>query len=493
MARLPTSDVGSKPRDGSSTDQAGRQTKPVEVGQLMHSLGPDAAKIKASQKLRSSFPPPPDIAEELSVVPGTVLEGKYKIVKEIGHGAMGTVFLAEDITLKRKVAVKFLLPNLVRLGNCAESFRNEAVAMASIRDQNVAQIYTYGELDEMPYFIMEYLDGHTAEHLVDEHNRLGKFIPISEALDIVWQMLGGLVEIHRSGTVHRDIKPANIVLTGTPLRAVILDFGLVRDVRMNENMVTLAGTPAYIAPELVEKKEGAASSPLVDVYSAGSSAYELLTGTIPFTGKDWYEILRKRLTEDPEAPSSRRSDLPGELDDIILKALSRDPRDRFKSCNEFLRSLMLVDGIHAVDEPRLSRSLYSRSSSLISSQSAGKSKLLIVDADSEFRGFVQGTVGVAVPGCQIKAAADSETARNILDELAPNVVLVDFSNPSIGGAELAATVQANSEYKSVEIVAVTDEGAPLETEILEWLGVTHFFQKPISVKTLTNVLRPLLV
>ncbi len=496
MSHAPAFDTGPKTKDSSPTTKARRATKPVGA---RHKLGPDKNSVKASQASRSSLPPPPDVAEELLVTPGTVIEGKYEIVKEVGNGAMGTVFLAEDITLKRKVAVKFLLPKLVRLGNCAENFQNEAVAMASIRDQNVAQIYTYGELNEMPYFIMEYLDGHTAEHLVDECNRQGKYIPLNQALDIVWQLLCGLVEIHRSGTVHRDIKPANIVLTGTPIRAVILDFGLVRDVRMNEDMISLAGTPAYIAPELVEKIEGAAYSPLVDIYSAGATAYELFTGTIPFTGSDWNEILHKRLTEEPALPSSRRSDLPVEFDEIILKALSRDPLDRYQTGSEFLESLMLADEIHSMDEPSVSRvPLYSRAPSLRTTRttrpkdSGSMSKLLVVDEDSEFRSFVQGTVGAALPGCKVMSAADSETARNMLAELAPIVVLVDFSNPKIRGAELAASVQANSEYEGVEIVAVTDDRTMLEIEILEWLGVTKFFQKPISGDALTEVLLPLL-
>ncbi len=498
------------------SDPPGLQTAPVGIGKIALGSSPGSDLPRATPLAhRSSLPLPSHVSEDITLPPGVVLEGKYRISKEIGRGAMGIVYLAEDITLRRNVAVKFLLPNLVLLGNCADRFRDEAVAMAAIRDQNVAQIYTYGELDNQPYFVMEHIDGNTAEWMVDEHNRRGEYIPVADALDIVWQMLGGLVEIHRSGTVHRDIKPANIVLTGSPPRAVILDFGLVRDVRMRNDTVAIAGTPAYIAPELVEQKTESYRSPLVDIYSAGSTAYELFTGTIPFMGENWYEILHKRVSEDPVKPSSRRPELPNELDEIILKAMSKDPSERYQSSEEFLRSLMLIDGGASAEESRMTSSPYARKSkqgavkSWKPSQTVARSSsepatrasesgnekgtLLIVDSDSEFRGFVHGTAGVSVPGCRVHSAKDGDTALELLGTITPNVVMIDFAHPDARGAELAAAIQANPEYKSAEVIAVADSSEPFETEILEWLGVTNFFQKPIDVEALANVLRPLLL
>ena len=167
--------------------------------------------------------------DSFGVSVGAVLEGKYTLVDELGRGSMGVVYLAEDLHLRRKVAVKFLLPELSRSKECADRFRQEAVAMAAINDANVAQIFTFGEVSVMPYFAMEHLDGVTVQDLIDENRDVGSFVPIRLALDILWQILGGLAEIHRSGAVHRDIKPANIML-GSFGEVQVMDWGLAKAV-----------------------------------------------------------------------------------------------------------------------------------------------------------------------------------------------------------------------------------------------------------------------
>ena len=441
-----------------------------------------------------------------SVRPGAVLEGKYRLLEEAGRGSMGTVYVAEDVILRRRVAVKFLLPELCESADCADRFRSEAVAMAAIRDENVAQIFTYGELVGTPYFVMEHIDGQTVEAVIDEHNQRGDYVPVGDALDIMWQLLGGLAEIHSSGAVHRDIKPANIMLTGTPARAVILDFGLVRDVRVKNDTVPLAGTPAYIAPELVEGHPGADRSRLVDIYSAGATAYELFTGTIPFSGSNWFEILQKHVTDEPVAPSSRRPELPPEVDQIVLKAMAKDPRERFQGTEEFLRGLMLVEDVAHPNEGQTSRVSFSRPPSRPDTgrrrspftavaprpSIIGQGRLLVVDPDPEFRALALGTAKATVPGCEVHSVAEGIAALERLGQVKPNVVLIDFSDPEASGPELAAAIRANPDHEQSTIIAVADVSAEIEEEILEWLGVNHFFRKPVEVEALAELLRPLL-
>ena len=274
-----------------------------------------------------------------------VLEGKYRLENELGRGSMGTVFLAEDSSLKRKVAVKFLMPELAETDECAARFRQEAVAMAAIRNENVAQIFSFGEDKGTPYFVMEYLDGETVEQLIDSHNRRGFYIPVDDAVDIMIQSVSGVEALHLAGSIHRDIKPANIMLTAAPMRAVIMDFGLVRDVQVEDDLRTLAGTPAYIAPELVEGRTGANRSKLTDIYSLGATFYEIVTGSIPFGGDSWVEILQKHITEIPVFPSTRRPGIPEAIDDVIMRAMSKEPHERYQDCEEFLGDLLEIQSM----------------------------------------------------------------------------------------------------------------------------------------------------
>ncbi len=437
-----------------------------------------------------------------------MLEGKYKLIDELGRGSMGVVYLAEDTKLKRTVAVKFLLPELCRSDECAQRFQTEAVAMAAINDSNVAQIFTFGEFSGAPYFIMEHLDGKTVQDLIDDHKSLGYHVPVREGLDVMWQMLGGLAEIHRSGAVHRDIKPANVMISGKPPKATIVDFGLVRDVRMADDTVPMAGTPAYIAPELVQGTAGADRSPLVDIYSAGASAYEIFTGSIPFSGNTWVEIVQKHVTEEPVLPSRRRPELPKIFDEIIMAVMVKDPGKRFSNCDEFLRGLMMVDDefdpSDSWSEPPTAAQTVRRASAWPSNQArrtpnrgsskpgASGGRLLVIDADPEFRGLVRGTAKAAVPGCDVQAAGDGMTALDSIDQYKPSVVLLDFSHEQSNGAEMAAAIRANPDQEGTKIIAVARESDEIEEEILEWLGVDLFLRKPVEIEVLAEYLRPLL-
>lgn len=452
--------------------------------------------------------PPATRATSDEIVPSysVVLEGKYRLGAEIGRGAMGAVFLAEDILLQRYVAVKFLLPELTEMAGSGDRFRREAVNMAAIRNNNVAQIYSYGEHGSRPYFVMEYLDGESAENLVDSHNSRGFFIPMDTALDILIQALSGLSAIHQLGAVHRDIKPANIMLTGVPLRAVVTDFGLMRTVQMDDEIKSLAGTPAYIAPELIEGIEGAEKSPLVDIYSMGVTAYELFTGMLPFYSDRWVEILRKQITEIPLYPTERRPGLHEEIDEIVMRAMSKDPKERYASCQEFIDDLVRIEALAITEDERttlppggrvsdarrsISGRMLRRSGSR-SMDAVGKSdrvRLLVVDTDPEFRTFVHDAAKAAVPGCQIRSATDGATALDIIEEFRPHVVLLDLALPGLNGLEVVATLRGERRFDNMGIVVAAERGGDLEASILSEMRVSQFLNKPIDAQTLSEVLR----
>jgi CheY-like chemotaxis protein len=321
------------------------------------------------------------------------------------------------------------------------------------------------------------------------------------------------------------------------MRALIMDFGLMRDVQVEDDTRVLAGTPAYIAPELVDGIAGASRSHLVDIYSMGTTAYELLTGSIPFTGKSWIEILQKHITEIPTPPSVRRAGIPEELDDIILLAMSKDPRERFQSCNEFIDTLLEFErsprsrgrmlslmppprpstpGLRrkrASDPadaprrtPRSARSTPGRTGSAgrgsagarstpgktrSSHRSSGKrGQLLVADPDPEFRKLVEEAAKSAVPNCRVHAARHGAEALNLVDEIRPHVLVLDLALPQVNGLEVAASVVGDEENSHTRIIVVTDKGGDLEAGILEEMGVRYFLTKPVDVKELANLLRP---
>jgi serine/threonine-protein kinase len=438
-----------------------------------------------------------------------VLENKYRLLNEIGRGAMGTVFLAEDTSLKRKVAIKFLLPELDTSVDCAIRFQKEAVGMASVRDNNVAQIYSYAQHKGSLYFVMEYLDGETLEHLIDSHNRRGFYIPLGNAIDILVQAANGLSAIHRAGVVHRDIKPANIMIADNGTRVVIMDFGLVRNVEIEDEMRALVGTPGYLAPELAEDKAGADRSPLTDIYSLGVTAFELLTGTLPFNGESWVEIIRKHITEVPPFPSERRPGLPERVDEMVFRALSKDPKERFADCDELLEELfsvaqltlpdneyeMLPRGARATptSRRRLNRWLTSTPPAAArATPTTSRGRLLVVDPDAGFRTQVHEVAKAVVPGCRIFSATGGEMALKMFDEVRPSAVLLDLNLPEINGFEVVATLRGDRTNDPVAIIVVTQQGGRQDEEIMKRLGVNRYLTKPVDRDTLAEELRPIL-
>ncbi len=491
-----------------SVIQASRLSRPVDV-KISTRPYRDSDEHRAEER-RMSLPVP--IPDKPSTIPPScvVLEGKYRLVNELGRGAMGTVFLAEDRTLKRQVAVKFLLPELIGSSDCAQRFHREAVAMAAIRNENVAQIFSFGEENSAPYFVMEYLDGETVENLIDSHNRRGFYIPLDDAIDVAIQSLNGLAAIHRAGAIHRDIKPANIMLTSEPMRAVIMDFGLVRDVRFQDDTRTLAGTPAYIAPELVEGRSDADGSPLTDIYSMGVTVYELLTGSIPFGGDSWVEILQKHIAEMPVYPSVRRPGLPDKVDEVVLRAMSKDPRERYQSCEEFIEDLAAVSehtiasgqrtsvnpAVRASERTSTPRGLtrnagYQTPNRAFRSTPSGRGRLLVADPDPDFRALVHGAAKSAVPGCRVHSATDGAMTLQMVESLKPHVLLLDLNLPSVNGFEVVATLRGDG-HDDLRIIVVSSRGGNSEVGLLAAMDVHAFLPKPVDSDELAQLLRPLL-
>ncbi len=264
--------------------------------------------------------------------------GPYRLLKVLGRGGMGTVYLADDPRLGRQVAVKVphFDPDQDPMG--AERFRREARAAAGLRHPNLVPVYEVGQVDGIDYFTMPFICG---EPLSVRLTRAGP-MPEAEAIRLTIRVADALEIVHRAGVVHRDLKPANVLLDerGEP---VVTDFGLARQVGMDPRMTpsgTVLGTPAYLAPEQVGCHPDD-MNPRCDVYSLGVILYEMLTGRLPFWGSPG-EILVRVVSEEPAPPSRLRPGLNPCLESACLKAMSRRADDRFTSMAEFAEALRRV-------------------------------------------------------------------------------------------------------------------------------------------------------
>jgi serine/threonine-protein kinase len=265
----------------------------------------------------------------------TLFDGRYRIQRKLGAGGMADVYLAEDQELGRRVAIKILNGRHANDDQFIERFRREAKNAAALNHPNIVSIYDRGEAEDTYYIAMEYLDGRTLKELIVGRGAA----PINVAIEYARQILSALRFAHRHGIVHRDIKPHN-VLVDSEGRVKVTDFGIARagTSQMTETG-SIVGTAQYLSPE---QARGGEVDPRSDLYSLGIVLYELLTGKTPFEGETPVEIAMKHLSTAPKPPSSLRPDVPRELDMVVLRALAKNPDDRYQSADEMEADLERV-------------------------------------------------------------------------------------------------------------------------------------------------------
>jgi serine/threonine protein kinase len=275
------------------------------------------------------------ITPKTSLQKGSILAGRYTIIQELGRGGMGVVYKAEDTKLKRTVALKFLPAELTHIPEVHDRFMREALAAAALDHPNICTVYEFDQAEDTNFISMAYVEGQSLRKQIESGP-----LELEEALRITTQVAEGLKTAHKKGIIHRDIKSANIMVTENK-QAKIMDFGLAR--MAGTTLLTqegaAMGTIAYMSPE---QARGDKVDHRTDIWSLGVVLYEMLTGKLPFQGEHEQAVIYSVLKEKPEPIPDLKPDIPASIEQMVKKALEKDPDKRYQQAEELLDDLKSI-------------------------------------------------------------------------------------------------------------------------------------------------------
>ena len=263
--------------------------------------------------------------------------GKYELVEYLGFGAMAKVYKGYHSSLDRHVAVKVLHSHLAADGEFLRQFNDEARNLATMRHPNIVQVFDFDLHDGKPYMIMEFIDGPTLDDVIEDASKRHSRVSNSRTIRIIQNIGVALSYAHKRRIIHRDVKPRNVMLERTG-RVVLGDFGLARllTVKRRTEHGQVKGTPAYMPPE---QGRGEAGEERSDIYSLGAIFYELVTGRLPFVADTPVAVAMKHISEPLTPPKELVPEIPESIQRMILKAMEKDPRDRYQSVDKMLEDI----------------------------------------------------------------------------------------------------------------------------------------------------------
>jgi serine/threonine protein kinase/lipoprotein NlpI len=270
--------------------------------------------------------------QQVAPQPTTKTFGKYQLEKKLGQGGMGAVYLAFDPALNRRVALKIMA---LKGQEAIERFQREARASAKLKHPNITPVYEVGTQSKYHYFTMEYVEGASLDSQIQS-----KKLNPKRTAEVIRDIASALDYAHKQGIIHRDIKPANILIDSTG-RPYLTDFGLAKETTGLEKSLTLSGTvvgtPDYMSPEQARGERRL--DPRADIFSLGATLYHCLTGSVPFRGKELYQVLEQVVHKDPLPPSRLIRRLDPDLETICLKCMEKEPIQRYQACRELSEDL----------------------------------------------------------------------------------------------------------------------------------------------------------
>ncbi|HTB76862.1 MAG TPA: serine/threonine-protein kinase [Polyangiaceae bacterium] len=401
--------------------------------------------------------------------PGAMLGDLYKIRALLGAGGMGEVYEALDCTLGRRVAIKIAHADID-----PEYLLREGRALAAIRHPGVVTVHAMGQHAGMSFLVLEHIQGLSLDRMiVDRQSRRERF-PVLEAIDLLVPVADALAVVHQAGLAHRDVKPANVMLAPAG-RVVLMDFGLVVPHADRIGNRIVAGSLPYMAPEALTGEVGDGAAALVDVYAMGILAYELLTGTQPFQGREPFEVYHAKTTRPALPLSAFRADVPDGFAELIARMMANDASERPNGAEEVLWELRA-----------LRRQI----------EAEGRIKplsVLIVDDDPEMLEVLTLLVRGAAPDAEIETTEEGRRAVHSVRRRVPDLLLLDLDLPDINGIEVCMLLRGMKLGDACMIVSVSGRATPADVELLQQLGVQSLQKGPhlsAELRRLVERLRP---
>lgn len=401
---------------------------------------------------------------------GELVGGTYEVRDALGQGGMGVVFEAQDRLLARRVAIKVSHP-----GVDPKFLRLEAQAMAAVQHPSTVAVHALGTHRGVDFVVMERLYGVTLRAYIRRLAVSRQQMTVLETVEILLALADALAAIHRAQLAHRDVKPSNILLAPGN-RVVLMDFGLfVRE--EYDGSLGVAGSPAYMAPEVMLGQHRPRGWHLADLYSLGVLAYELLSTKRPFANTDVKSIAAFHAAGNRFSISAERPDLAPELAAVVDELLSPDPDARAPSAEFLVRQLRSVRDSLAKQPPRAPSRPFT---------------VLIVDDDPAMVAVLAACVMGISPGARVISASDGQQAVERVRQMLPDVVLLDLQMPTMNGIEVCMHLSAMPLNGRCTIVSVSGTAQSGDMQLLQSLGIVHFVSKgPDLAERLETVLRPL--
>ncbi|HEY6891895.1 MAG TPA: serine/threonine-protein kinase [Solirubrobacter sp.] len=402
---------------------------------------------------------------------GSVIAG-YRIDSRIGRGGMGVVYRAHHLSLEREAALKIIAPDLAESSGFRERFSREARVAAALTHPNIVTVYDAGEVDGTLYLAMQFIEGSDLARMLATDGRLKPY----RAIDVCRQIGDALDAAHERGLIHRDVKPANVLIEGR--NAYLTDFGLTK--RLGGTQVTMAGdvvgTIHYVAPEQIEGREVTARS---DVYSLGCVLFHCLTGRMPYERDTDVAVIYAHLSEPPPRPSRVRPELPDAFDDVIARALDKNPDRHFQTCAELMAAAKaVVESAGPLSETLPPRRASTTGAPLEEVRDARRSRVLLAGVDASTRAIAHVALGGRVDMREAASAGALDAAR----DARPDLVI-------LGAAEIVGALKADPLTRDSKLLLVVDESAGRDPRAA---GADERLSTPFSPLQLQVKLRKLL-
>ncbi|MBX3206942.1 MAG: protein kinase [Labilithrix sp.] len=383
---------------------------------------------------------------------GVLLQGVYEIRGVLGEGAMGQVFEAHDTLLERRVAIKAHWPDTLL------SIRHEARALAPIRHPSIVTVHALGKHDGVEFTVMEYVAGSPWSQHLERMREAGEPAPVLETLDILERIADGLEAVHGAGLAHGDVKPANVLLA--PNRVMLTDLGLVRVEGRPLGLRAVAGTPTYLAPEVVSGDIAVGSAHLVDVYAFGVMAYEALAGRPPYEAEHAVILFSMHL-EDPIPKLADTVDVPERLSQLLASAMAKEPHDRPTMTALLWQLRGIIESMTAGDQPL---------------------DVLVVDDDADIARLLAVGVKEGCPAAIVEIVGSGAAALERVRRREPALMVIDLMMPGMTGFELFTYLRGAGLVDNCNVVAVSAAAPNDDVSLLLDLGVAAFIQKGANTR-----------